>query len=262
MKRGVKGMEAAALASGSSGNCFYVGDWKTGLLVDAGISAKQIVSRLIALRINPEKVKAIFITHEHIDHVRGADVLARKLGIPIYATKATADNSFLCSDEKLIKIIARNKVIKVGDLQIEAFSKSHSAGDPVSFTISAHKKVSVITDAGYTCANIKKHVADCDFLFMEANHDEKMLEKGPYPAFLKEWIRSDEGHLSNSEAAKCIAEHASEKLKNIVLSHLSETNNTRAVALKTFEKILAGNASISPELMVSTRERPTELFRI
>ena len=255
-------MEISALASGSSGNCFYVGNEKAGILIDAGISAKQIVERLARIGGDPEKIKAIFITHEHIDHVRGVDVLARKLNIPIFATEATAQNCFLCLNEKLIQFIERKDIIKIDGLKIESFSKSHSAADPVSYSVYEKKKVSVITDAGKVCANIKSHVSDCDFLFIEANHDEKMLEHGPYPRYLKNLIKSDVGHLSNLQAGICICEHSSKKLKGVVLSHLSKTNNTPELALKTFNEIVRKRESFNPQVNVSVREAPTKIFRI
>lgn len=255
-------MEISALASGSSGNCFFISHQNEAILIDAGISAKQAINRLLAIGGNPEKIKAIFITHEHSDHIRGSDVLARKLKIPIFATKATAQKGFLCSDKSLINLIDKNTILKIGNLKIESFSKSHSAADPVSFNIYANKKVSVITDAGHACDNIKKHVSNCNFLFIESNHDEEMLENGPYPIYLKKWIKSDDGHLSNRQAAQCIKKYASAKLEKIILSHLSSTNNTPQIALSTFKEILKARNNFSPEIGVSVREQPTQLFKI
>lgn len=255
-------MEVSALASGSSGNCFYIADEDSAILIDAGISAKQAISRLLEIGGNPGKIKAIFITHEHSDHIRGCDVLARKLKIPVFATKATVQKGFLCSNKNLIHFIGKNTILKIGNLKIESFSKSHSAADPVSFNIYANKKVSVITDAGHACNNIKKHVSNCNFLFIESNHDEEMLENGPYPIYLKKWIKGDEGHLSNSQAATCVKKHASIKLKKIILSHLSKNNNTPEIALSTFNQILKTRSNFFPEIDVSVREYPTKLFRI
>src|SRR3989338_7263602 len=226
-------MEISALASGSSGNCFYIANEKSAVLIDVGISAKQILSRLVNVGGDVRKIKGIFITHEHSDHIRGSDILARKLNIPIFATKATAQKGFLCSNKDLVNCINKDSIIKIEKLKIEAFSKTHSAADPVSYSIYENKKVSIITDAGHACKNIQNNIADCDLLCIEANHDELMLQEGPYPYFLKKWISSDEGHLSNKQAALSVLEHASSKLKNIVLSHLSQANNTPELALKT-----------------------------
>lgn len=255
-------MEICALASGSSGNCFYAGNEKEGVLIDAGISAKQICERLLARGVKPECIRAIFITHEHIDHVRGVDVFSRKFHIPIFITQKTLKNCFLCSNDELIKTIKNNQVIKIAKMKIEAFSKSHHAADPVSYNIYHKKKVSVITDAGYGCKNVRKHISDSDFLIMETNHDENMLENGPYPYYLKELIKSDMGHLSNRQAALCVLEHSSEKLKNIILAHLSKTNNAPSIAFDTFNSILKERKDISPLIEVSIREEPTKLFKI
>ncbi len=255
-------MEICALASGSSGNCFYIGNGKNGILVDVGISAKQICERIAQRGKSADNVKAIFVTHEHIDHVRGIDVFARKFNIPIFITKGTAENCFVCSNKNLIKTIKNNDVIQIEGMKIEAFSKSHYAADPVSYNVYFKRKISIITDAGYGCKNIKKHISDSDFLIIEANHDEDMLEAGPYPYYLKNLIKSDIGHLSNKQAGMCVLENSSKKLKNIVLAHLSKINNTPQVALETFNFILKERKDIYPMLIVSVREEPTSLFRI
>ena len=255
-------MEISALASGSSGNCFYVANNKTAILIDAGISAKQVIEKLELLKINPSKIKGIFITHEHVDHVRGADVLARRLNIPIFATRSTIKSINLCSNKEIIHPINSNAIIRMMGLKIEAFSKVHTAADPVSYNIYEEKKISIITDAGHVCKNIQKNIADCDFLCIEANHDELMLENGPYPYFLKKWISSDKGHLSNKQAALSVLEYASKKLNTIILSHLSQTNNTPQIALNTFTSIIKQRFNFNPNISVSLRENPTKLFKI
>jgi phosphoribosyl 1,2-cyclic phosphodiesterase len=255
-------MEVAALASGSSGNCFYVGNKREAVLVDVGISAKQVYQRMESLGLNPEKLKGIFITHEHSDHINGVDVLARRLQIPVYATKKTLQNGMICSELLLLRPISAGKDIKIGGLSVESFSKSHQAADPVSYTIVGNKRVAVITDAGYVCKNIQEHISDAHFLFIESNHDEKMLEKGPYPVYLKRWISGNTGHLSNRQAALSVLECASAELQNIVLSHLSQTNNSLEVALETFNSILKERKGFRAKIDVSVRERPTSLYII
>jgi len=254
-------MEISALASGSSGNCFYVGDGKNSVLIDAGISCKQIVERLGMINKSPENINAIFITHEHTDHIRGADVFARTFSVPIFATKKTSQSGFLCSDGEKVNKIKNNETVKIGNLNVETFSKSHNASDPVFFKIEAKKKVSVITDLGYPCQNVKDAISDSDFICLESNHDINMLEQGPYPYFLKKWIKSDSGHLSNLQSSICVLEYARKKLKNIMLSHLSEINNTPKIALSSF-KILRERYDLDTKISLSTREKPTHLIKI
>src|SRR3989338_1691483 len=262
-KRNISGiMNVAALASGSSGNCFYVEQGNSALLIDVGISAKKIRERLQELKLSPEKIKGIFITHEHIDHIRGADVFARHFKVPIFATKETIRSGFLCSDSSLIVQIKNDSRVRLGSVTIETFSKPHSAADPVSYTVVGKRRVAIITDVGYIGKNVINHITLADFIFLESNHDVAMLEQGPYTAFLKAWIQSDEGHLSNQQAALGILEHASAKLSHIVLSHLSETNNTPAKALSTFSRLLQERKNFHAEITVSRKESPTALFRL
>jgi phosphoribosyl 1,2-cyclic phosphodiesterase len=256
-------MEICALASGSSGNCFYVGDKNSAVLVDVGISAKQVVLRAEERGLEMEKVKGILVTHEHIDHIRGIDVLSRNMRIPIFATEKTIKNNFICKDESLLFPIKNNERFNVGALNIETFKKSHKAIDPVFFGIEAERKrVSVITDAGKTCKNIHDEIANSNFLCLESNHDPKMLENGPYPYFLKKWVGGDDGHLSNMQAALGVLEYSSTKLKNVILSHLSKTNNTPQLAIKTFQNLLKERNDFGAEVIVSNRDVPTEVFRI
>jgi phosphoribosyl 1,2-cyclic phosphodiesterase len=256
-------MEICALASGSSGNCFYIGNNKNaGILIDAGISAKQISERLAMIGKNPSSIKAIFITHEHADHTKGADVFARGFNIPIFATKKTIEQSNICRNKDLIDSIKNKDSFKVAGMEIEAFSKSHKAADPVFFSVSEKKKVSVITDLGYCCKNVILEVSDSNALFLESNHDPGMLEAGPYPYFLKKWVGGDDGHLSNNQASLCILEHGTRKLKHVFLSHLSSTNNTAKIALSTFNSAIKERKDLFPKVEVSFKDRPTGLVKI
>ncbi len=255
-------MELSVLGSGSSGNSFFIQNNENAILVDAGLSAKQITSRLEKIKRSPEMIKGIFITHEHADHIRGADVLARHLNIPIFATKRTIQNSFLCENTDLINPIKNNELLKLAGMEIGAFSKSHKAADPISFSIRNGKTISIITDAGFACDNIISAVQDSDFLCFESNHDEKMLIEGPYPYFLKQWIKSDTGHLSNRQSALCVLEHANSKLNHVILSHLSQTNNTPGLAIKTFNSLIKERRDLKPKITHSDRNIPTKLFKI
>jgi len=265
-------MRVCALASGSSGNCFYIeneklnsNNGKNAVLIDAGISCKQIELRLSSIGKNPENIKAIFVTHEHSDHIKGIDVLARKFKIPVFATSKVAKTAFLCSDLDFVKDIRNDETIKIIGLEINAFSKSHLALDPVSYSAldsKTRKKISVITDAGHACKNIIDNVNESDFLCIESNYDEKMLDEGFYPWPTKKWIKSDEGHLSNVQSAACVLENAHKKLKHMMLSHISANNNAPEIALKTHEYFMKQRKDIKPKISLSLRQFPTELFKI
>jgi phosphoribosyl 1,2-cyclic phosphodiesterase len=256
-------MRVCALASGSSGNCFLVeAENGNSMLIDVGISCKQVITRLETLGKKPEEIKGIFLTHEHTDHMKGVDVFARTFSIPIFATAGTFADRFIVSDSELVNEIDNNEIMKFHGIQVEAFSKSHKAADPVSYTImEKRKRISVITDVGFACGNVNSHIKDADFLFLESNHDEKMLMEGKYPWPTKKWIKSDLGHLSNNQASLAVLEHSPKKLGNIVLSHISQHNNTLDMALKSF-KILKERKDLKPKVSLSTREIPTPLFLV
>lgn len=255
-------MELISLASGSSGNCFYIEHHKKAILVDAGISAKQIALQLALKGKSPEHIHSIFITHEHTDHVRGCDVLARKLNIPIFATKKTIEARELCKNSDLIHPIHNRSRVEIAELTITAFPKSHAAADPVSFSVENDKKLVIATDSGFVDKQLEENIQDSDFLCLESNHDPDMLGSGPYPIYLKKWIRSDLGHLSNNQAALAILNHVPSSLKTILLSHLSQTNNTPQKALNTISSTLKQRNELIPELITAPRHQSTNIFSI
>ncbi len=258
-------MKTFALASGSSGNSFYIENEKTreAILVDLGISCKRTNGILNLNSINPENIKGIFLTHEHSDHTKGVDVFARAFGIPIFLTKGTFQETFICSDENLINFIKNNETVKIAGLDIRTFAKPHDCKDPVSYSISHDRKtVSIITDIGHASKNVCEAVSEADILFMETNHDVDMLKEGPYPVFLKKRILSDNGHLSNFQSSICLLEHSSNKLKNLVLSHLSEINNTPSIALNTIHSLIKERKDLKPKVCISERFNPSEMFRV
>lgn len=255
-------MEFCALASGSSGNCFYVKEGDAAILIDAGISSKQICERLNAVKQPVEGIKGVFITHEHTDHIRGVDVFANKFNIPVYVNKKTRDSCFLCRDEELVNVIKNNESVKVNGLSINAFSKSHDAADPVSYLVEGKKSsLGVMTDIGFACKNVIENVKDCDSLILESNHDVKMLENGPYPYYLKKRISSELGHISNYDSALLVLQHGSKKLKQIMLAHLSQNNNTPEVALKTFN-LLKERKDLRVKVNLSERENVSDYVKL
>jgi len=258
-------MQTSALASGSSGNSFYIEINGTSFLVDAGISAKQIVERMNSIGKDASLLRGIFVTHEHVDHIRGIDVLSRKYSIPVFITKKCYDNCHvLTNDASLINFIHKDKALDLDGIKILPFSKNHDANDPVSYSIvSSGKKVSVMTDIGVACNNVIQHTKDSNIIFLESNHDIDMLQNGRYPIYLKKRVASDNGHLSNYNAALLVLQHASSSLKHLVLSHLSQNNNTEEIALKTIKSLLQHREDLKKlQIHISNRERPTELITI
>lgn len=261
-------MKISALASGSSGNCFYIenensGLRKNALLVDAGISCKRIEERLGEIKKSPDIIRAILVTHEHSDHIKGIDVFSRKFKVPIFATDKTASSHLICQEEELINNMKNDENLKIAGMNIEVLSKSHRAVDPVFFRITANnRKASVITDAGYCCNNIIDAVKSSNFLALESNHDEEMLINGPYPWHLKKWINGDNGHLSNKQASLCVMEHGKNKIKNIILSHISEHNNTPEKAIETWNYSMKQRTDLKPKMHISLRFSATPLFKV
>jgi phosphoribosyl 1,2-cyclic phosphodiesterase len=231
-------LEICAIASGSNGNCYYIGNEKDALLVDAGISCKQIINRMKERGLNPEKVKAVFITHEHSDHLCGARVLGKRLNIPVFITAKTWNGAYKNQRPDTPRYFQPGQKIEAGEFTVYPFLKNHDASEPCSFRIEyAGKNVGVFTDIGAPCENVTAHLAQCDALFLETNYDEKMLRDGSYPWFLKQRVASDHGHLSNKQALELLENHAGKNLKCVFLSHLSKENNTPEIAYREISSL-------------------------
>lgn len=232
-------MRMASIASGSSGNCIYIGSENTHLLVDAGISNKRIQESLNEIGIKGTELSGVLVTHEHSDHVKGLGVLARKYQIPIYGTKATleelAGNKYLGDyPRELYQPISPDVDFQVGDLTIKPFSIDHDAADPVAYRVQCGKKsVAVATDMGHYTPYIIEHLQNLDALLLESNHDVRMLETGPYPYYLKRRILGDHGHLSNENAGRLLNYILHDNIKKIFLGHLSKENNYEDLAYET-----------------------------
>jgi phosphoribosyl 1,2-cyclic phosphodiesterase len=254
--------EISVLASGSSGNCFYIGSEKGDILVDAGISCRQVSKRLEIIGKNIQSIMGIFVTHEHIDHIRGLNVLSRRHNIPIFINKGTLSTSYSSLNE--VNLFKKDEEIDLNGIKILPFSKSHDANDPVSFIIKNNdKKISVITDIGFCCENVKNAVKESDVIILESNHDISMLKNGPYPFYLKQRILGNGGHLSNYDAALAVLEHGNKKLQHVLLAHLSKINNTPQTALDTFNSIIEERSDLKKlKAWLTYREKPTELIRI
>ena len=228
-----------SIASGSSGNCIYIGSDNTHLLVDAGISNKRIQEGLNDIGLTGSDVTGILVTHEHSDHIKGLGVLSRKYHLPIYGTKETLDEIAACKtlgtfDTGLLSPIEPDVDFQIGDLTLEPFSIHHDAANPVAYRVSHERKsVAVATDMGHYDQYVIDHLKDLDALLLEANHDVNMLETGPYPYYLKRRILGDHGHLSNENAGRLLNYILNDKLKYVLLGHLSKENNYEALAYET-----------------------------
>ncbi len=228
------------LYSGSSGNSIFVSSGKTKLLIDAGLPGKSIESAMNHIGHNAAEVDGIFITHEHGDHVKGVGVISRKYDIPIYTNEATWNairNSIGKVKDHNIKIIEES--VSINDMEIRSFGISHDAACPRGYSVTAgNKKACVATDLGFFSQEVRRNIEDADIVLLECNHDIEMLKFGPYPYVLKRRILSDVGHLSNDDCAKAIVSITNSKFKNIILGHLSKTNNYPDLAYQTVLNIL------------------------
>ncbi len=263
------GMRLLSIASGSSGNCVYVGDRETHLLVDAGISGKRIEAGLNQNGLKTSDVKGILITHEHSDHISGLGVLARRYGIPIYATKETIKEikrvkSLGAIDPDLFIPILPDKDFQIETVTIHPFSISHDAANPVAYRVSNQKEhVAVATDMGTYNEYIIKNLSGLHALLLEANHDVNMLETGSYPYLLKRRILSDKGHLSNELSGKLLTEIFHNGLKHIFLGHLSKENNFAELAYETVKLEIASKYKGNEvPIQVARRDMPSQMVLV
>jgi len=243
-----------SFSSGSSGNCYLIRTEKAAILIDAGISASRIMKGLFRTDTEAEKVKALFLTHEHHDHVTGARVLLKKLTeASVYASHATMEgtikrdiheklsfSSEISEDRRIV--IARDEAVRIADMTVYAFRTYHDTAESFGYHISADgKKIAIVTDTGFVPEEIIDEVADADVLVLESNHDTELLRRGRYPQYLKQRILSDHGHLSNSQAADTLLRLYGyyDKKRVVLLAHLSAENNTPAIAERTVLTALA-----------------------
>ena len=247
-----------SLNSGSNGNCYYIGTRDEAVLIDAGLTCKEIEKRLISSDLNIEKIKAVFISHEHTDHIKGIETLSSKHKIPVYITPNTYTKGKLNIAKELLFNFKANENISIGELKVKAFTKKHDAEDPHSFTICGNGvTIGVFTDIGEVCSNTIHNFSVCNAVFLESNYDEELLENGRYPYFLKNRIRGGSGHLSNTQALELFKKHKPEFLSHIFLSHLSKDNNCPELAKNLFQKH-AGNVDIS----IASRNFSSKVFSI
>ncbi|MBL0056907.1 MAG: MBL fold metallo-hydrolase [Chitinophagaceae bacterium] len=250
-------MQICSINSGSNGNCYYVGNDRDAVLIDAGISCRETEKRMKKKGLDMSRVKAIFISHEHGDHIKGLTTLANRYYLPVYITPKTANNG-----ARLIRHLShsftQDEPVRIGSLSVTPFVKQHDAIDPHSFIISSGDiTIGVFTDIGTVCDKLVHYFKQCHAAFLETNYDEEMLENGPYPVHLKNRIRGDQGHLSNKQALDLFIQHRPPFMSHLILSHLSKENNEPQRAADLFVP-----HARDVDIIVASRYEATETISI
>ena len=251
-------LNICSLNSGSNANCYYVGNDNEAVLIDVGLSCRETEKRMSGLSLSMDTVKAIFISHEHSDHVTGLAAISKKYQLPVYITEATLGNCKVPVDENLVQHFQQTKSVSIGNLKITSFKKNHDAADAHSFMISGYGvNVGVITDIGFACKKVIKYFGQCHAAFLESNYCDTMLANGNYPYYLQERISSDVGHLSNAQAVELFKHYRSEHLQLLILSHLSKNNNKPELV----ENMFTPHAEAT-KIIVASRYEASPVFRI
>jgi phosphoribosyl 1,2-cyclic phosphodiesterase len=244
------------LASGSKGNCIYLGSGRTKVLIDAGISAKAVQLRLSEINVDLSEIDAILITHEHTDHIQGLKTLAYKMGIPVLANHETAKGIVEAfHDCPKFKIFSTGETFEFGDLEIHPFSIQHDTADPVAFTIqTGNLKLGFCTDLGFATTLVQSQLQSCDYLYLESNHQPSMVHASPRPMIYKQRVLSRSGHLSNEACGTLLAQVFNPKLKHVHLAHLSSECNHPETAIQVVKAILEAE-EIQLELGIAPQDR-------
>jgi phosphoribosyl 1,2-cyclic phosphodiesterase len=258
-----------SLSSGSSGNCYYLGNEFHGILIDAGISATSIRKFLKNIDISMQTIMGVLITHNHIDHIKGLEVLTRKNSLPAFTTHKIW-KSILTPQKKIsqdcIREIPLQQKFHLAGFDIEAFPVHHDAPETIGFHIcAADTKITIATDLGHICQTAAPYIKAANLLVIESNYDEQMLVNGMYPPYLKKRIMSDHGHLGNHQTSVFLAENISDNLKNICLAHLSKNNNTPEMVLQTLQQTFSERGIIlngQQRISVLNRNVPSDFIRL
>ncbi len=264
-------MRVCSIASGSSGNCIYVGYKNTNILIDSGISRKRIVEGLDKIGVRPNELDGILVTHEHIDHIQGIYMMVKMFDVPVYATCGTLDAIRSKDKQGVISMnhlyeVHADEYITLGQMGIIPFKISHDAADPVCYTVLAGgHKAGIVTDLGMYSDYTIEHLKDSEILMLEANHDISMLEAGSYPYNLKRRILSRYGHLSNEDSGRLLCSLISPRLKHVSLAHLSKENNYPQLAYQAVKCQIWEETGINElpfHMEVAQRDKPSELIKI
>jgi phosphoribosyl 1,2-cyclic phosphodiesterase len=255
-------VKVCILASGSSGNSIFIGTEHTRLLVDAGISRREVITRLEAIGESPDALDAVLITHEHSDHVCGLIPLLRRYKVPVYVSWLTAPTMAWGDFEPRLELFMAGETFRIGDVQVGTFTIPHDASDPVGFCIEADGvRVGIVLDLGYMPDSVPIHLRGAEFLLIESNHDIEMLKVGPYPWSVKQRVMGRNGHLSNDMVSKFILEGLDRTVKTLVLGHLSEHNNHPAIVHVSAMQAL-GRRGLAPNLVIAEPRIQSEVFTV
>ena len=256
-------MLVAPLSSGSAGNAYWFESDGTAILVDAGIGPRDTKKRLAVLGCDIERLSAIVVTHEHYDHIRGAEKIARKYGVPIYLTRGTLDASRLDPSELKTVVFENDTSFEIGELQVHACKTIHDAADPSCFVVEARDgtRVGIASDLGTVNGEVLRHLTGCDGLFFESNHDLDMLRMGSYPWSLKRRIMSRFGHLSNDDSLNAVQRLLGAELKTLCMIHLSQKNNHESIVRDMCTRLLRRTGA-SIEFSIAKQFEPTGLFDV
>ena len=246
------GLKVCLLASGSKGNCICVSDGETTVLVDAGLSGREIQRRLQQQGVRPADLAGIVVSHEHADHIQGVGVLARRFDLPVYVNRRTFGAGTPWGKIPSLNYFECGQAFEINDMRIHPFSVPHDAEDPAGFTLCTREfKIGIATDLGYATTTVKEHLKNCTLMVVEANHDPQMLDNGPYPWPLKQRIKGRTGHMSNRDCRRLLGELAHGDLRCVILAHLSETNNCPQRALSEVGEVLRPQCT---RLLVATQD--------
>lgn len=254
-------MRVCLLASGSKGNAIYIESGQSRILVDAGLSARELNSRLGGIGVDGGQLDALLVSHEHSDHCRGLGPMCRRFDLPVFIhpdTHAALPKVGRISD---LRMFEAGDTLEFRNLRIETFSVTHDAAAPVGFVIdSPEGRIGIATDLGIATRLVNQRLRECRVLVLEFNHDEKMLLDGPYPWHLKQRIRSNHGHLSNSASAKMLGELVWDGLEAVFLAHMSETNNHPSLAEECAFETLGNQEFCRPEVIAGCQSRASLCF--
>jgi phosphoribosyl 1,2-cyclic phosphodiesterase len=258
-----------SFGSGSSGNCYFIGNASCGLLIDAGIGVRSIRKYLRELGLDFENIWGIFVTHDHADHIKSVGTIGEKYHVPVYSTHKVHEGiqrSYMVT-EKLYsskKFIEKGETIQIGDFKVSCFEVSHDATDNVGYTIEyKEKRFTFATDLGFISEKVAQHLENAHYIVLEANYDDQMLKQGPYPIYLKNRIIAETGHLSNDQTGIYLAENYKEQLQHVFLCHLSRENNLPEIAYTTVQNYLEEKQIVvgkDLELVTLDRLNPSELY--